>query len=160
MSMKRFAKKNKQKHNEKSVKELCEKPENLWKEEPLMTAEYVDISIVPARFHSRIRAMLNRHHSMWPSKLGEINTTEHAIYIKPGSRQVPVPPYRGGPKTRELEQAVVDQKLRDGFIEPATSEWTSPSSSPRRRLHAMLLRGLHAPEHGKYERLLLDSSDI
>ena len=91
-----------------------------------MTVDEIDLSQVDSRFHGRIRAMLKRHASMWSGKLGEINITEHAIDLKPDARPIAVPPYRAGPKTRELEQAEVDRQLRDGVIEPAQSEWASP----------------------------------
>jgi transposase InsO family protein len=125
-SLKRVARENKQEYLEKSVKDLREKKARPPKEEELMTAEDVDLSGVDKRWHARIRSMLDRHAAMWSGKLGEITITEHAIDLKPDARPVAVPPYRAGPKTRELEQAEVDRQLRDGVIEPAQSEWASP----------------------------------
>ena len=55
-----------------------------------------------------------------------LNFSLHFIDLRPDSRPIAVPPYRAGPKTRELEQAEVDRQLRDGVIEPAQSEWASP----------------------------------
>ena len=126
MSMKRVAKENKGYYIDKSVQELREKQAAPSKEEKRMTADDVDLSNVPKRYHARIRAMLSKHAAMWSGKLGEITTTEHVIDLKPGSRPIAVPPYRAGPKTRELEQAEIDRQLRDGVIEPAQSEWASP----------------------------------
>jgi hypothetical protein len=126
MSMKRVAKENKAEYLEKSVQDLREKKAAPPKEEKLMTADDVDLSKVDKRYHARIREMLNKHAAMWSGKLGEITTTEHAIDLKPGSRPIAVPPYRAGPKARELEQAEIDRQLRDGVIEPAQSEWASP----------------------------------
>ena len=105
MSMKRVAKENKSFYIDKSIQELCEKQAAAPKEEGAMTADDVDLSHIPERYHARIHAMLDKHSSMWSGKLGEITTTEHVIDLRPYSRPIAVPPYRAGPKTRELEQA-------------------------------------------------------
>ena len=128
-SMKRVAKENKAEYLARSVQDLHEKQAKQPKEgeeEKPMTADEVDLSGVDEKYHAEIRRMLHKHASMWSGKLGEINTTRHAIDLKPGSRPSAVPPYRAGPKTRELEKAEVERQLKEGVIEPAQSEWASP----------------------------------
>ena len=44
----------------------------------------------------------NLQRSMWSDNLGELNTTEHFIEIKPGSRPISLLPYKACPKTQEL----------------------------------------------------------
>ena len=44
----------------------------------------------------------------------------------PDARPFAQPPYRAGPKARQIEQEHVDKMLRGGFIEPAQSAWVSP----------------------------------
>lgn len=41
---------------------------------------------------------------MWFGKLGNIKVTENAIALIPDGWPLKSPPYRAGPKTRELEQ--------------------------------------------------------
>ena len=124
--MKRVPKMNKQEYIKKSGKELREKRETLPKEKLLMTEEYFYLSPEPASFQYSIRSILNRLLSTWSGKLGEINTTEHSIDLKPGSIPVAVTPYGTGTKTRELEHPEIYRQLRDGVIEPETSEWAFP----------------------------------
>ena len=59
-------------------------------------------------------------------QLGTVRVTEHRIKLKPGSEPVYSQPYRAGFKAREAEQEEVSKMLRQGVIEPATSEWASP----------------------------------
>lgn len=95
-------------------------------EEKPMTTDEVDLSAVDDRYHAQIRAVLNKYASMWSGKLDDITLTEHPIDLKQGSRPIAVPPYRQGPKAREIEQAEVNRHLREGVIEPAQSERASP----------------------------------
>ena len=125
-SMKRVARENKQAYLDKSLAELRAKRDKEEAEEPPMTVDDVDLSGAPEELRPRIRKMLEKYVPMWSGKLGEINTTVHRIDLKPGSRPVSVPPYRSGPKERELERAEVERQLKDGVIEPAVTEWASP----------------------------------
>ena len=63
---------------------------------------------------------------MWDGKLGEIKITEHRIYLVSDARPFAQPPYRAGPKARQIEQQHVDKMFREGVIEPAQSVWASP----------------------------------
>lgn len=70
--------------------------------------------------------MLSKHAEMWSRKLGCIAATQHRIRLKPGSAASHQMPYRQGPEMRAVTQTHVEEQLRAGVIEPATSEWASP----------------------------------
>ena len=95
------------------------------KDETPVTAEDVPLD-VDEKYHPAIRGMLKKHEDMWLGKLGNINVTEHAIDLIPGARSFKSPPYRAGPKTRELEQFEITKQLKADVIEPAYSEWAAP----------------------------------
>ncbi len=94
-------------------------------EEPI-TADKIPLDEVPENLRCRVRQMLKKHEQMWLGKLGEINVTEHGINLKPDAKPFKSPPFRAGPKMRELIQFEVDKQLKAGVIEPATSEWAAP----------------------------------
>ena len=73
-----------------------------------------------------IIAMLRKHAAMWNGKLGTIQATEHRINLEPGTRPIRSMPYRQGPAKREIVRTHIEDMLRAGVIEPATSEWASP----------------------------------
>ena len=70
--------------------------------------------------------MLRKHESLWDGTLGDINITQHAIYLIPDARPFKSAPYRVGPKQRELEQVEITKQLEAGVIEPSSSEWAAP----------------------------------
>ena len=84
------------------------------KDEDPTTADDIPLDEVPDELQDRVRQMLRRHEHMWHGKLGEINVTEHGIDLKPGSKPFKSPPFRAGPKTRELVQFEVDKQLKAG----------------------------------------------
>lgn len=88
--------------------------------------EDLDLSHVPTRLREKFRNMLKRYSSMWDGTLGEIQIAQHCIELVPGTRPIAQPPYRAGPKAREVEGKEVEKMLKAGVIEPAQSEWASP----------------------------------
>ena len=48
------------------------------------------------------------------------------IDLKSDAKPFKSPPYRAGPKTRELERAEITKQLYSGVIKPAMSEWSVP----------------------------------
>jgi hypothetical protein len=63
---------------------------------------------------------------MWDGPLGRVNATTHLIDLVPGAKPVHSQPYRAGPCARGAESAEVQRMLKEGVIEPASSEWASP----------------------------------
>ena len=94
-------------------------------EDKPVTADDIELD-VPLEKETAVRDMLRRHEPMWTGALGEIRTSEMRIDLVDNARPFRSPPYRAGPKTRELEQAEVDKQLKAGVIEPAYSEWAAP----------------------------------
>ena len=95
-------------------------------EEKPPSVDAVDLFHLDSRYHARVRALLEKYSSMWDGKLGEIKLTEHRIDLMPDARPFAQPPYRAGPKARQIEQEHVDKMIREGVIEPAQSAWASP----------------------------------
>lgn len=62
---------------------------------------------------------------MWSGKIGEISATEPNIDVQPGARPIAQPPYRPGPRSRQIEQENVNSMLEKGVIEPTQSAWAS-----------------------------------
>ena len=86
----------------------------------------LDLSHVLLKYRDRLGEMLSKYAKMWDGSLREITTTEHHLDFAPEARPVACPPYRAGPKAREIEQREVDRMLAAGVIEPAQSAWASP----------------------------------
>ncbi len=82
---------------------------------------------------------------MWDGSLGRIRATEHSIELKPGNRPFRLPPYRAGPKAREMEDAEIQRMLAEGVIRRSSSEWASPVViAPQTRRVVSFLRRLPA----------------
>ena len=90
------------------------------------SANDLDLDYLEPRYRTRLREMLRKYSSMWSGHLGEISTNQHHIDVPPGTRPVHHPPYRAGPKARQVEQEHVEKMLREGVIEPSESPWASP----------------------------------
>ena len=88
-------------------------------EEKPPSVDGVDLSHLDSRYRARVRDLLEKYSSMWDGGLGEIKLTEHRIDLMPDARPFAQPPYRAGPKARQIEQEHVDKMLREGVIEPA-----------------------------------------
>lgn len=101
-----------------------EEPEN--RKPHCEKVDALDLTHLPEEHHEEIRAMLHKHSPMWNGALGEINLTEHRIELLPGARPVSQSPYRQGPKGRKFEDEEVRRMLKDGVVQPSTSEWGSP----------------------------------
>ncbi|CAN8076123.1 unnamed protein product [Agarophyton chilense] len=86
----------------------------------------LDLAHVSEHYRAKIRSMLKKYTSMWNGKLGEISATEHHLDLVPGSRPISQPPYRAGPRTRQIEEENVSKMLEEGVIEAAQSAWASP----------------------------------
>jgi Reverse transcriptase (RNA-dependent DNA polymerase) len=99
-----------------------------------------------------VLGMLERHRSMWDGRLGQVHAATHRIDLIPTVKPVHAQPYRAGPRARAAESAEIQRMLKEGVIEPATSEWASPvvlvpksDSSTKfcvdhRRLNALTIR--------------------
>lgn len=79
--------------------------------DPIKALNALDFSQVPAAFRGKLRELLRDFTPMWDGSLGEINTTEHAIDLHPGTRPIASLPCRAGPRARQEEDAEV-QKCR------------------------------------------------
>jgi hypothetical protein len=69
--------------------------------------------------------MLNKHRLLWDGRLGRVSATSHLVELAPGARSVHCQPYQAGARAREAESREVHQRLKEGVIEPAASEWAS-----------------------------------
>lgn len=94
-------------------------------EETVITADTVECNF-DEPYCQTIREMLRRPKGLWNGTKGEINVTQHAINMIPGSRPFKLVSYRAGPKTGELEESVIDKQQKAGFIEPSTFKWSAP----------------------------------
>jgi len=65
----------------------------------------VDVSSVPTEWSGALKALLQKHASLWEGKLGLIRGLEHRIRLKPGAVPVRQHPYKAGPMAREREKA-------------------------------------------------------
>ena len=74
----------------------------------------------------RLNEILAAFQHMWDGRLGNINITQHRIDLKPDTKPVFQPPYRAGPRQRELEQMEIQRMLEQDVIEPSMSEWAAP----------------------------------
>ena len=90
------------------------------------TADDIPLTGVPPELETRVRDMLRKHEKMWSGELGNITTTEHPIDLVPNARPFKSPPFRAGPKMRELIDFEVNKQLKAGVIEPSQSEWAAP----------------------------------
>ncbi|CAN8062284.1 unnamed protein product [Agarophyton chilense] len=94
--------------------------------DPESLVDDLDLAHVSEHYRTKIRSMLKKYTSMWSGKLGEISATEHHIDLVPGSRPISQPPYRAGPRTRQIEEENVSKMLEEGLIKAAQSAWASP----------------------------------
>jgi len=108
--------------SESELKELATPPKGV-KEPPLPE---LDVSLVPTEWSGAVKALLQKHASLWEGKLGLIRGVEHRIRKKPGAVPVRQHPYKAGPMTREREKAEVERMRSMEVIEPASGEWASP----------------------------------
>ena len=56
----------------------------------------------------------------------QIASAKHRIDLEDGARPVYQPPYRAGHGARAVEKTEIERMLKDGVIEPSSSEWASP----------------------------------
>ena len=102
-----------------------QREQHMGEDEKPKTADEIDLN-VPEDRKQEVRDMLRKHEKSWSGQLGDITVTEMRIDLKPDAKPFKSPPYRAGPKTRELEKAEIDKQLAAGVIEPAMSEWAAP----------------------------------
>jgi len=86
----------------------------------------VDVSSVPTEWTGAVKALLEKHASLWEGKLGLIRGVEHRIRLNPGAVPVRQHPYQAEPMAREGEKADVERMRSMEVIEPASGEWASP----------------------------------
>jgi hypothetical protein len=91
----------------------------LWRDE-------VDLNHLLPHERSKVFDVLGCHRSMWDGRLGHVHSATHRIHLVPGAKPVHAQPYRAGPRARENEASEVQRMLKEGVIEPASSEWASP----------------------------------
>ena len=80
-----------------------------------------------------LQALLKKHSNLWEKVIGLGNAQDVATrtplehHVDTGDkRPVHMPPYREGPKHREIIQEHVKKMLDDEIIEPSRSNWSSP----------------------------------
>lgn len=81
---------------------------------------------VPENLHSKLDALISKHHALWEGKLGLIKATEHRIQLKPGVKPVRLNPYRMGTPSRQIVREEINKMKEMGVIEPSSGEWASP----------------------------------
>lgn len=82
---------------------------------------------VDEKYHPEIRKMLRKQNNLWSGLLGNLNITQHLIYLIPEAWPFNSTPYVPDPKSRELEQLKIDKRLTAGVIENSVSEWAAPA---------------------------------
>lgn len=96
--------------------------------------------------------MFRKLETMWT---GELGITEYWINLNPNAKPLKLPPYRAGPKTKELEQFELREQLKARVRKPAISEWvTSLLFEPKNdgKLHSCI-------EYPKLNTLALKDTD-
>jgi len=86
----------------------------------------MDVSSVPAEWSRPVKALLQKHSSLWEGKLVLIRGVENRMRLKPGAVPVRQHPYKAGPMAREREKGGVERMRSMDVIEPASGEWASP----------------------------------
>ena len=86
----------------------------------------LDISHLTTEQQKTVREALTPYTKLWSGHLGLIEKAKHRINLIPGAQPFRLPPYRSGPKAREIEQNEVARMLDEGVIEPSESEFASP----------------------------------
>ena len=87
----------------------------------------VDLShIEDEATRERILHMLEKHHSMWDGRLGEIKATDMRINLREGAQAQRQQAYRAGPTARETINSQVEDQLKQGVLEEAHGEWAAP----------------------------------
>ena len=81
---------------------------------------------MPAEWSGHVKALLQKHSSLWEGKLGLIRSVEHRIGLKPGAVLVKQHPYKAGAKVRERVKGEIERVRSIDDIEPASEEWSSP----------------------------------
>ena len=74
-----------------------------------------------------LKALLSQHTDVISDKPGCCQDFVYKIKLKEGSKPVQQHPYRMSPNQQKWLREEIDQLLRDGLIEPCTSEWSSPA---------------------------------
>lgn len=81
---------------------------------------------VPNDKEDDVRAMLKNHEPSWSKQPGESNVNKMRIDLVPDDEPFKSPPYRAGPRSRELEPVEIDNQLKAGIIEPYMPECAAP----------------------------------
>lgn len=102
------------------------KEEKVSRKETEEALEGVKMEHVPEEYRERLRRPLLKFSHMWNDHLGQNAATEHQIDVLPGTRPNEQPPYRAGPRARQIEQEHADSMLEKRIIAPAQSAWASP----------------------------------
>ena len=104
------------------------RPQELDPENPPMEWEKeIDLSYIDDdKLCGHVLEMLRKHSSLWSGALGTIRATEHCIALEPGTKPIRSMPYRKGPAMRDMVANAVNEMLKAGVIEPASTKWASP----------------------------------
>ena len=70
--------------------------------------------------------LLREFEDMWSGRLGTIASAKHRIDLEDGARSVYQPPYRAEHRARAVEKTEIERMLKEGVIEPSSSEWAIP----------------------------------
>ncbi|MEM9413396.1 MAG: retropepsin-like aspartic protease, partial [Planctomycetota bacterium] len=65
---------------------------------------------------TRLEQTLEPFQHMWDGRIGTVNITTHQIDLEPGAKPVFQPPYRAGPRQRELEHIELSKMLNEDVI--------------------------------------------
>ena len=74
---------------------------------------------------SEVHALVNKYKSVISDKPGCAKDFVYKIRIKPGAQPTYTHPYRMSPQHQDKLRTEIDSLLKDGLIEPSTSEWCS-----------------------------------
>jgi hypothetical protein len=76
----------------------------------------VQLGHLPDEDLAEILEMLAKHRSMWSGKLGQVQSTNHRLYLIPRQKPVHCQPYIAGPRARAVESAKIQRMLKAEVI--------------------------------------------
>lgn len=119
----KFRRQHKSAHEIKTIdKNLADyRLQHISEDENATAAENISIE-APKDKEVDVRAMLKKYEQDWYRQLCEMNVTEMHIDLKPDAKVFKSPPFRVGPKRRQIEWTEIYKQLREGVIELAMSD--------------------------------------
>lgn len=92
-----------------------EREKHMGAEEKPMPTDDIELDF-PWEKETAVRDMLWKHERLWSGQLVKIKGTEMRIDFIPDEKPFKSPPYRAGPKPRDIEQSEINKKLQTGVI--------------------------------------------